>query len=277
MTSGNTIEGGVARVECAQLSPVVGDLAGNQELVLAAVRSARDRRIDLLVLPELATSGYVFESVAEARANSIPRDDPFFTSVAALLIGSTAVVVVGFAELALDTSFSSVALIDATGVRAVYRKTHLWNTEKLYFTAGSEPAPVVETTHGRIGLLVCYDLEFPEMPRSLALAGADVVAVPTNWPLGTHPAGEHPTEIIMAMAAARSNGIFLLLCDRDGVERGQQWERGTAIIDQFGWIVSSAGDSATASADIFPMLARDKAISAHNDLLGDRRPELYTI
>lgn len=277
MTSESTIEGGVVRVECAQLSPVVGDLAGNQRLVLDAVQAARGRRVDVLVLPELATSGYVFESVGEARASSIARDDAFFERLASALEGSATVVVVGFAELALGTSFSSVALVDAAGVRAVYRKTHLWNTEKLYFTAGDEAAPVVDTAHGRIGLLVCYDLEFPEMPRSLALAGADLVAVPTNWPLGTHPEGEHPTEIVLAMAAARANGIFLLVCDRDGVERGQEWERGTAIIDQFGWIVSSAGDSAAASADIFPMLARDKAISAHNDLLGDRRPELYTI
>ena len=79
--------------------------------------------------------------------------------------------------------YNSAAVVDSSGVRAVYRKTHLWDRERLIFTPGAELPPVVETAHGRIGVLICYDLEFPELPRSLALRGADLICAPVNWPL----------------------------------------------------------------------------------------------
>ena len=92
-------------------------------------------------------------------------------------------VVGGFCELGEGGRlFNSAAVVDRSGVLAVYRKLHLWNDESSWFTPGSEPAPVVDTVHGRIGVGVCYDIEFPELTRGLALAGADLVALPTNWP-----------------------------------------------------------------------------------------------
>ncbi|MDT0263535.1 nitrilase-related carbon-nitrogen hydrolase [Jatrophihabitans lederbergiae] len=299
---------GIVRVVCAQLSPVLGELAGNQDRVLAAVCSARADRADVVVLPELATSGYVFQSSEEAASVALAADDAFFGRVAELLAGTNSIVVVGFCERGPgSTLWNGAALIDRSGVVTVYRKTHLWDRETLVFTPGQDPAPIVETVHGRIGILICYDLEFAEMPRALAIAGADLIAVPTNWPSGEHPSDERAAEVIYAQAAARSNGVFIACCDRAGVERGQAWTEGSVIVDQFGWVCaaatsggragpgesgvgesrvgesgvgeSSARDPAlpvpTARADVFPRLARDKSISPHNDLLGDRRPELY--
>lgn len=288
---------GVARIVCVQLAPVLGELAGNQDRVLAAVRSARADRADVIVLPELATSGYVFRSQEEAATVALPADAPFFARLAGLLAGSDTVVVLGFCEQGPGTTlWNSAALVDRTGVVTVYRKTHLWDRETLVFTAGHDPAPVVDTVHGRIGILICYDLEFAEMPRSLAVGGADLIAVPTNWPLGEHPPDERAAEVIYAQAAARSNGLFIACCDRAGVERGQAWTQGSVIVDQFGWVCAAAtsggrtdaggpgtGSRApdpelpvqTARADVFLHLARDKSISPHNDLLGDRRTDLY--
>lgn len=271
-------ETGVARVVCEQLAPRVGDLAHNEELVRDAVRRALADRADILVLPELATSGYVFADAEEARRTAIGADDPFFGELRALLDGTRTVVVLGFCEAAGDDVLhNSAAVVDAAGVRAVYRKTHLWDRETLFFTPGDRLPPVIGTPHGRIGVLICYDLEFPEMPRRLALAGADLIAVPTNWPLVQEsPPGERPAEIIQAQAAARANGLFIACADRTGTERGQQWTGGTAVVNQYGWITATAAaPDHRATTDLFARLARDKSLSPHNDLLGDRRPDLY--
>ena len=266
---------GVATVVCRQLSPVIADFDGNRRMILDAVAESLQSGADVIVLPELSTSGYTLSSVEEARSVAIDRAHPLFDELTALLAESSAVLVFGFCERAGDRVFNSAAVVDASGVRAVYRKTHLWDRETLLFSTGTEPPPVVETAHGMLGVLICYDLEFPEMPRTLALAGADLIAVPTNWPLGEHPPGEKPAEVIFAQAAARANGVFIACCDRAGTERGQRWTEGTAVIDQFGWVVAPVRE-AVARCDIFPALARDKSISPHNDLLGDRRPELYS-
>ncbi|MFJ8159087.1 nitrilase-related carbon-nitrogen hydrolase [Streptomyces sp. NPDC094468] len=267
---------GVTRVVCEQLAPRVGDLAHNEDLARDAVRRALSDRADIVVLPELTTSGYVFADAEEARRTAIRADDPFFADLQALLAGTTTVVVLGFCEDAGDMVYNSAAVVDGDGVRAVYRKTHLWDRETLFFSPGQSMAPVVTTPHGRIGVLICYDMEFPEMPRQLALAGADLIAVPTNWPLEDHPTGERPAEIIQAQAAARANGLYIACADRGGTERGQQWTQGTAVIDQYGWITAAAaGTEHRIVTDLFLHLSREKALSPHNDLLGDRRTDLY--
>ncbi len=123
--------------------------------------------------------------------------------------------------------------------------------------------------------MICYDLEFPEMTRSVALRGAQLLAVPTNWPLVPRPAGEHPPEVVIAMAAARVNKMAIACCDRAGVERGQEWTSGTTIVAADGWIAAQADGIQLALADLDLVGANDKAISPHNDLFGDRRTDVY--
>lgn len=103
--------------------------------------------------------------------------------------------------------YNSAAVVGPDGLLAVYRKTHLWDREKLWFTPGSEPPPVVETPFGRIGVAVCYDLDFPELTRGLALAGADLIALPANLSLFPRPEGERPVEIALAQATAHEQGV----------------------------------------------------------------------
>ncbi|TCP45083.1 putative amidohydrolase [Tamaricihabitans halophyticus] len=261
----------MTRVACAQLAPRVGDPVGNRARTLDAIGTARADEVDLLVLPELASSGYMFADEAEARALATPTDGPLLADW--VRAAGKLTVVAGFCELGGDGAlYNSAAVLDGEGVHAIYRKTHLWDRERLVFTPGDTPPPVVRTRVGPVGVLVCYDLEFPEMPRSLALRGAELIAVPVNWPLLPRPDGERPPEVIMAMAAARTNRVLLAVCDRDGTERGQRWTAGTTIIDESGWIV---GSGPAAVADLEPGRARNKSISDHNDVLADRRPELY--
>ena len=268
----------LVRVSCRQLHPRIADLAANVELSTAAVRSAVNDGADVIVLPELVTSGYSFESVYEARSVAVTSSHHVFDCWAATIRDRrpTCCVVGGFAELGDDGNiYNSAALVDAGGVRAVYRKTHLWDREKLWFRAGDTMPPVIETASGRIGIAICYDLEFPEVTRDLALRRADLLAVPTNWPLVPRPDGERPPEVVIAMASARVNRIAIACCDRAGTERGQEWTRGTTIIGSDGWPVAAAGDLDVATADLDLRAGRDKMLTDLADAFGDRRTDLY--
>jgi predicted amidohydrolase len=251
-------------VACQQLEPRVGDLAGNRELALSAIDAARGA--DVIVLPELVTSGYVFESREECLAASLAPDDLAEWGAAA----GGAIVVGGFAERADDgLVYNSAAMVDASGVLGVYRKLHLWDQEKLFFEPGRELPRVHDTPHGRLATMICYDLEFPELVRMVALEGCELLCVPTNWPRTPRPPGEHPGEVINAMAMARANRMFVAACDRSGIERGVEWTAGTSIVDVDGWVVSET------RAELDVARARDKRFAGLADAFGDRRPELY--
>src|SRR5262249_47026140 len=134
--------------------------------------------------------------------------------------------------------FNSAAVIDPSGLRAVYRKAHLWDRERLIFDAGNAAPPVVETPVGRVATMICYDLEFPEWVRIPALAGAQVLAAPVNWPASPGPEEERPTEVVRVQANASVNRLPIVACDRVAVERGVAWVGGTVLTDADGWVVA---------------------------------------
>jgi len=261
-------------IVCQQVAPRIADLQANRRLSLSAIADAAGAGADVVVLPELVTSGYMFESAEEAASVAISAGDPLFEEWAAEARG--AVVVGGFAERGEDgLVYNSAAVVDRSGLIGVYRKGHLWDREKLWFAPGGEPPRVFDTPAGRIGVVVCYDLEFPEMPRTLALAGAELLCVPTNWPLVPRPEGERPPEVINAMAAARLNRIVIACCDRTGTERGQQWTAGTTIVDEEGWVLDAQTGAGAARAAVDLARTHDKTYTELADLMADRRPELY--
>lgn len=263
------------RVICVEIAPRIADLGANREVTTDAISRAVEGGADVIVLPELATSGYMLRDADEARAAAIRRSSTLFDDWAAA--AGHATVVGGFCELGDENQlFNSAAVVDATGLRAVYRKTHLWDREAELFLSGDDPPPILATPAGRLGVLVCYDLEFPEMTRAMALRGADLLAVPVNWPRVPRPDGERPPEVVIAMAAARVNRLAIACCDRTGDERGQTWTAGTAIIGADGWVAATPHDDGLAVAELDLTGSRDKRLSSRNDALGDRRPELYT-
>jgi 5-aminopentanamidase len=267
----------VTRVACQQLAPVIGDLEANRGLALAAIREAVDDGADVVVLPELITSGYMFESLEEAAGVAIARGHEILVEWAAEAARADIVLAGGFCERGDDDRiYNSAAVFDATGLRAVYRKLHLWDREKLVFTPGSAPPPVLDTRIGRLAVIICYDLEFPELTRSVALAGTQLLLVPTNWPLVPRPEGEHPPEAMIAMATARINRMAVACADRVGRERGQEWTGGTTIIGVDGWMAAESRIPGLVAADVDLEPALDKRLTDHADAFGDRRPELYT-
>jgi predicted amidohydrolase len=263
-------------VACQQLAPVVGDLAGNAQRAQAAIDQALQAGAEVVVLPELCTSGYVFESQAEAAALAIGREDPVLADWARAAAGSGAVVAGGFCERGEDgLIYNSAAVFPGSGAPAFYRKLHLWDREKLWFTPGAQAPPVIDSPVGRVALIVCYDLEFPELTRALALAGTQLLLVPTNWPKLERPAGERPAEVVIAMAAARVNRMAIACADRAGRERGQEWEQGTTIIGADGWVAAESREPGLLTAEIDLTAALDKRHTELADAFGDRRPELY--
>jgi predicted amidohydrolase len=269
----------VTLVAACQIAPVVGDVLENRARVRAAVEEAGEQAADLVVLPELAQSGYVFTDLQEARSMAEPVDGPTVREWADLSRRLQMVLVAGFCERGRDGHlFNSCVLIDHGDVRATYRKAHLWDLESRYFTRGQEGPPVVDTSLGRVAMMVCYDVEFPEWTRMAGLGGADVLAVPTNWPLEARPPGERPMEVVRLQAAASANRMFVVAADRCGVERGVPWVGGSVILGPEGYPLAGpvAADRETllvARVDLHE--ARTKTISAHNHVLTDRRPDLY--
>jgi predicted amidohydrolase len=270
----------VTVVAACQLGLTVGEVEANRAAAAAAVARAAGRGAELVVLPELCDSGYVFTGEAEARALANPAaDNPTLRAWQALAGQHATIIVGGFCELGEDgLVYNSAAVVGRDGVLAVYRKAHLWDAEKLVFTPGDARPPVVELPFGRVGLMICYDLEFPEWVRLPALAGADLIAAPVNWPAMPVPAGERPCDVVRVQADACVNGVFIAVADRCRVERGVSWVGGTVIVGPDGYplagpVTADAAEVLVASCDL--TRARDKKVSTHNDVLADRRPRLY--
>ena len=186
------------------------------------------------------------------------------------------VIVGGVCEREGERLRNTAVIVDPAGVRAVYRKAHLWDREKLVFAPGQDPPPVVETSVARVGVAVCYDLQFPEAMRMLALAGAELIAIPTNNPALDPELEPLPGELLLASTTAMVNRVFVAQADRTATERGVDWVGATAIAAPGGQLLTERiRGEGMVSAVIDPALARDKQLGVRNDALSDRRPELY--
>jgi predicted amidohydrolase len=207
------------RIICQQLTPTVGEESANHAATIAAVEDAVARGADLIVLPELCTSGYVFRDQAEVEASALTIDAPIIEHWRQALKGTDAMLVAGISLREPDGISNAAIMLDADGVLAVYRKVHLWDEERRWFRAGSEPPPVVQTRQGRIAMMVCFDLEFPEMVRGVFLQGADVIAAPTDWPAVDVPAGERLADAFGSISRHRPLTSPYRLTRRRGSKR----------------------------------------------------------
>jgi predicted amidohydrolase/dienelactone hydrolase len=274
-------------IAVAQLAIAIGEPDANRKAAAAAVAEAAVAGARLVVLPELSDSGYVFGSDAEqarteASTLASPVDDnETLRQWRALAAEHQIAIVGGFCERGADGHlYNSAALVDASGTRSVYRKAHLWDQEKIVFTPGDAPPPVVDLGFGRVAMMICYDLEFPEWVRLATLDGADLIAAPVNWP-GTPGGGQtgFPPDVLEALADAAANGVFVAVADRCRIERGVTWIGGSVIASPNGRplagpVLEDRAAVLTASCDLHQ--ARNKSLGGDTDRLADRRPQLYT-
>jgi len=185
--------------------------------------------------------------------------------------------VVGMLEDAGEAIYNSAVLCGPEGLVGVYRKnicrSWVWTSDG----ARPRPVPRVRTLIGRIGMLICYDLRFPEAARCLALAGADIIALPTNWPQGADTSPD-----FVAQTRAVENRVFLIAVNRAGEERGARFIGKSQIVDPGGRRLALADttEETIITARFDPTLARQKRLVIvpgvfEMDTVGDRRPELY--
>jgi len=271
------------RVACVQMEPHVGHTTENVTRSIAAIEDAANRGAELVVLPELANSGYVFSSREEAfgLGEQVPNG-PSTDAWIEVAQRKNVYVVAGIAERDGDRLYNASVVIGPSGFLGRYRKLHLWGDEHLYFENGNLGLPIFHTPIGRIAVAICYDCWFPEVFRILAIKGADMVCVPTNW---VPMPGQKPEQLAMsnmlAIAAAHSNGLNLICANRVGTERGQSFIGQSLIIGANGWPLAGPADAVTEQilmASINLKQSRHaKQLNAFNHVLGDRRLDVYEV
>jgi predicted amidohydrolase len=264
------------RVALVQTRPRFGESRRNvrEALALAARGLARAGGAELIVLPELFHSGYLFQTRREvATLAEDARDGETVRALTAFAQASGAQIVAGLCERGERAAHNSAVLVGARGTRAVYRKVHLFDEEKRWFAPGRAAWPVVRVGAARVGILVCFDWRFPEAARALALDGADLLA--------------HPSNLVMpycqeAMRTrALENRIFAATVNRVGEDvRGQRrlaFTGRSQLVDPHGRVLVRLGASAPGCrvVEIDLAVARDKSVTPRNDLFGDRVPALY--
>ncbi len=273
------------RVAVIQFAPEVGvaNLESNAAAVADRLEQAVGEGANLIVLPELATSGYCFDTRAEAFAHAEPVPGGRSVSAWGALARKYGTYIVGcLPECDGERLFDTAVLVGPKGFVGKYRKTHLWNQEKLFFTPGDLGFPVFDTKIGRIGLLVCWDIWFPETARLVAQQGADMICVPTGWvwtPGPLRDAGGVCMPAYLTMAAAHSNNVFIATADRVGTERGVGFLGNSLIAGTNGWPlgrICGPDEDTILYADIDLVQARSAPIwNDLNDLHRDRRTDLY--
>src|SRR5712692_2731706 len=266
------------RVAVAQIEPKLAEKERNLEACLARLDAAAAEGAELLVLPECALPGYMFESAEEALpfAEEIPGPSTETLERESRRLGMH--VVCGLLERDGDALRNSAVLVGPDGLIGTYRKSHLPFLGVDRFVVPGDELSVYETPLGRIGVEICYDLRFPEVTRTLALKGADMVAHPTNFPM----AARVQTELI-TVARAAENRIFLLTANRCGRERWAEFCGRSQIVDPYGTRLAETGAAGEALlvADVEIEKARDKDYVIPGEyelyLFGHRRPELYGV
>ena len=271
----------VVTVACLQMEPAVGYKDRNVTRSLEMIEEAAGKGAKLLVLPELANSGYVFESRDEALALSeTAPGGPTCEAWAGAAAKHGLYIVAGVCEREGESLYNSSVVIGPSGHIGTFRKVHLWNEENLFFEPGNLGFPVFRTPLGRIATFICYDSWFPESYRLCALQGADIVCIPTNWvPIpGQDPKREAMANILV-MANAHSNSVFVAAADRVGTERGQPFLGQSLIASYTGWPIggpASATEEQIIYAEINLADARRKRNwNEYNQVLRDRRSDVY--
>lgn len=257
-----------------QFNPAFGRKDQNLQKVISAVK---DAELDLFVLPEFFATGYQF--ISQDEVAELSEEIPAGVTTERLSELSNRkgfYIVAGLPERKGDRFFNSAVLTGPDGFIGVYRKTHLFFEEKLWFSPCDMGFNVWETKIGRIGIMICFDWFFPESMRSLALMGADIIAHPSNLVLPYCPQAM-PVRCL-------ENRVFAVTASRTGEEKRKEGQSlrfigQSLIVSPEGGVLISApeNEETLLTAEIDPEIARNKNLNALNDIFNDRRPEMYKI
>jgi 5-aminopentanamidase len=263
---------------CVQTDVTFANVPANVQRVKDWVRKAGQAGADLVVLPECMLSGYAYESREEALPHALTRQDPVFDELAKAAAEAKLHLTLGFLEREGDRLFNAAALIGPQGIIGIYRKIHLPHLGiDRFVDRGDIPYEVHTASDIKVGMAICYDCSFPEPMRLLALAGADVIALGTNWPNGASR-----TAYVVPPARSMENHLFFAAANRVGNENGFGFCGCSSICGPDGVVLAQtdSDEELMLLAEFDPEQARNKRIERvpgkhviHR--FNDRRPEFY--
>lgn len=254
------------RVALVQFCPKFPGRAENWERIL---RWVHDRPEEVVVFPELASCGYGYRARPEIQdhADTLAALGP----LEAIARREDRLFIGGFAEEDGGTLYNSAYAVAPDGTH-VYRKIHLWNYETEIFRPGRAPV-LFEFRGHRIALEICYDLQFPELAAYYARAGAEAIVAPTAWareakgPLDGLQPYTH-----LGLATAYAHGLFVLVANRTGAERGADFPGESSVSDPFGRMQHLGAEEGVLATGLdFGLLAGAKRPNPRNDLDHDGR------
>lgn len=266
------------KIAGVQMDCRLGDRRANLEAIRTRLHAAAEQGARLVILPECILSGYGFCSKEEALPHAEPIPGPSTEALAADCRGLGVWAVVGLLERDVDRLFNAAALIGPSGVVASYRKIHLpcLGVDR-FTTPGDRPFAVHDLGGLRLGITICYDGSFPEASRALALLGADLIALPTNWPPN---AWRHPKFVVQTRAL--ENHVYYAAVNRIGEESGFRFIGQSRIADCSGDLlaVTDSDEETILYATVDSERARNKRIvnipgEYEVNRVADRRPEMY--
>jgi len=262
------------RVGFIQNNPVFGEVEYN----LSKVESLLTQyTADLMILPELFSTGYHFLNQKEALKLSEPiPEGPTTQTLTRVCDKNQISIIAGIAERDENRSYNSAVVVGPNGYLGKYRKIHLFGTEKNCFNQGNLPLKIFDIGSARVGVMICFDWRFPETARTLALSGADLIAHPSNLVL------PHCPQAIITRCL--ENRVFAVTANRVGAEErisgnplnfiGQ-----SQVVDPDGNILCRASETKeeTKIVEIDIEKSRNKSITSGDNLFTDRRPDLYRL
>ena len=262
------------RVAVVQFAPKLAAVRENLDRIL---RGIDDAEAPLAVFPECALTGYGYESKKDALAVAETATGPSIHAIEAACAKRKAWTIFGFLERSGTGLFNAAALVGPKGVVGVYRKMHLpFLGVDRFATPGDRGFPVFETPLGRIGILICYDLSFPEAARALKLSGAQLICVPTNWPEAAHISCD-----FSPFVRAQENHVNVVTANRTGKEAGFRFIGRSRVVDYSGKPLAEAGGGpAVLRAELdMPGADRNRVVFSPGryevDRIAHRRPEHY--
>lgn len=281
--SSETYSEKIGILAAVQLHPRIGDVEHNLQLIEQSLAALKFKEHNLVVFPEMATTGYFFEGKYQLRpfAEAIP-DGPTTECLISLAKKFNTYLVVGLPELVNGLIYNAAVIVGPSGYISKYRKLHLWDEEKLIFEPGNGGLTVVDLPFGKVGIMICYDLWFPEQIRVLRMLGADVIAVPAALVWNDTPAHvkrKYYMANYVSMAAAHLNQVYLVLASQVG-NYGEHWLFGSsAVTNPYGWLLGDpAGDQEPEILHYevdFILGKRIRGWGKLDDLDRDRRIDVY--
>lgn len=257
------------KIGVAQADFKLAQREANLEIIRGLLAEAAQAGVDVLALPELANSGYNFESTAEAESVSEVADEGPVCCALREWSAAGRLVVSGLCERAEGGLYNSAVVYADGRLETVYHKVHLFANEGAFFRPGDVKPPLVSFRGQRLGVMICFDWFFPEMARSLALRGAQIILHPANLVL--------PYCQRAMITRSIENRIFTATANRTGSERGLGFSGLSQITSPIGELLAQAGGESRGVvwADVDLNAADNKWVTKQNHLFNDRHPDLY--